>query len=833
MDGASLTPEQEKLNALKQILPEAFSEGKIDWEKLKATLGKDINFANERYVLNWAGKSEAFKVLQTRTTKTLIPAKDESVNFDKTKNIFIEGENMEVLKVLQKSYFSKVKMIYIDPPYNTGNDSFIYPDKFSESKADYEKRVGDKDEEGYMTKDGMFKKNSKENGQYHSNWLNMMMPRLYLAKNLLRQDGVIFVSIDDNEVHNLRLMMNEIFGEENFVALFPWRKRTAKSDVPFGISQDYEWILTFTKGGYGAGINIERKYFKSADFPNDRWRLSDLTTQRSEEERPNSAFELINPKTNIKYPHNPKRVWGVSKDTFQSYYEKGKIVFPGDYDFFNITIPSYRVFESEDKAKALKKYGSEDAKKAVSTFFPKEVGMSEDGNKEIVRLFNQKIFSFPKPTSLIKHLLSTNTEDDFIILDFFSGSGTLAHAVMDLNKEDGGNRKYVCVQLPELCEEKSEAYKAGYSTIADIFKERIRRAGNKIQEEIMAEIKNTETEIKKWEGELPTDDTKAEIENLKTKIENLKSQDLGFKVLKLDNSNFKQWQQIGGKDAKALEEQIKLFIDPVSASATTENMVYELLLKSGKDLNSKIEQKFPSRGGVVEDQGGKLHSRGGVVEDQGGKLPSPRPAGRNAKNYFELPFNPKLKERAKELRQAGNLSEVLFWNQVKKKQFKDFDFDRQKIVGNYIVDFYCTNCNVVIEIDGSSHDDKLEYDAERDAFLENLGLTVIHIPVVDVMKKMNAVMEMLNNHPALSGTPDSKDHPALSGTPPEEGNYYTINEDELVLLLEKATQGIIDVVIASKPIKVIALDKLFKGNDQLKTNTVLQMKDAGIEFKTI
>ena len=216
MDKTSIDLVKEKLKQLKQLFPEAFTEEKVDWEKLKATLGEDINFLNERYVLNWAGKSEAFKKLQTPTIKTLVPAKDESVNFDHTQHIFIEGENLEVLKVLQKSYFSKIKMIYIDPPYNTGNDSFIYPDKFAETKAEYEKRVGDRDEKGYMTKDSMLKKNSKENGQYHSNWLNMMMPRLYLAKNLLKRDGVIFVSIDDNEVHNLRLIMNEIFGEENY-----------------------------------------------------------------------------------------------------------------------------------------------------------------------------------------------------------------------------------------------------------------------------------------------------------------------------------------------------------------------------------------------------------------------------------------------------------------------------------------------------------------------------------------------------------------------------------------------------------------------------------------
>src|SRR5690554_3491639 len=255
MNGTSLTPEQEKLNALRQILPEVFSEGKIDWEKLKATLGENINFSNERYILNWAGKSDAFKVLQTPTTKTLIPAKDESINFDDTQNIFIEGENLEVLKVLQKSYFGKVKMIYIDPPYNTGNDSFIYPDKFSESKADYEKRVGDKDEEGYLTKDGMFRKNSKENGQYHSNWLNMMMPRLYLAKNLLRQDGVIFVSIDDNEVHNLRLLMNEIFGEENFVEVFSWVKTSTPPALSYKSRKTVEYILCFEK------IKNINKYF--------------------------------------------------------------------------------------------------------------------------------------------------------------------------------------------------------------------------------------------------------------------------------------------------------------------------------------------------------------------------------------------------------------------------------------------------------------------------------------------------------------------------------------------------------------------------------------------
>ena len=217
MDGKSLNIAAEKISQLQEILPEAFTENKIDWEKLKAALGDDIEFKNERYVLNWAGKSDAFRALQAPSTDTLVPCKEESINFDSTGNTFIEGENLEVLKVLQKAYFGKIKMIYIDPPYNTGNDNFIYPDKFAESKEEYLNRIGDKDEIGLMTREGLFRKNSKDSGHYHSNWLSMMYPRLFLARNLLRDDGVIFVSIDDNEVHNLKLLMNEVFGEENFV----------------------------------------------------------------------------------------------------------------------------------------------------------------------------------------------------------------------------------------------------------------------------------------------------------------------------------------------------------------------------------------------------------------------------------------------------------------------------------------------------------------------------------------------------------------------------------------------------------------------------------------
>lgn len=657
MDGKSKDIKEGKLEQLKELFPEAFTEGKIDWEKLKCTLGEDINFSNERYVLNWAGKSDAFRALQSPTTATLVPARGESVNFDDTNHVFIEGENLEVLKVLQKAYYGKVKCIIIDPPYNTGNDSFIYPDKFSEKKEDYLKRIGDKDEEGFLMKEGLFRKNSRDSGHYHSNWLSMIYPRLFLARNLLRDDGVIFVHIDDNEVHNLRMVMSEIFGEENFVAVFPWKKRTTKSDVPFGVSQDYEWVLCFTKGNFSAGIPHERKYYQTDDYPEDRWRLADLTKQTTAKERPNSAFELVDPKTGKSYPFNPNRVWGITKDTFPEYYKKGKIVFPDDYNFLNTTIPAFRVFESEDKAKAVKKFGSEEAKKSASTYLPKEVGMNEDGNKEILELFDSKVFSFPKPTTLIQHFLTTINDKDFIVLDFFGGSATTAQAVLELNKEDGGNRKFILVQMPEQCDENSETFKAGYKSIADIGKERIRRVIKKIQENPSGSHSSENGNP----GELfKTEELDSRRSLSRMRGGNDETLDLGFQVYKLRPSNFKIWRGRGLESGEALTEQLDAFVDPVKPGALEENMLYELLLKSGRDLNSKVE----------------------------------------------------------------------------KKKFG-------------------------------------------------------------------------------------------------EVGYWVIADGELVIALSAVTDALIKDIISIKPRKVICLDRLFADNDQLKTNTVLQMKDAEVEFKTV
>lgn len=548
---------QNNILKLKQIFPEVFCEGQIDFEKLKLVLGaENLAGAGERYQLDWAGKTAAYLNLQSPTSRTLVPCKEESANFDGTQNVFIEAENLEALKILQKSYAGSVKMIYIDPPYNTGNDSFVYPDKFSESREEYARRVGDTDDAGYLKRDGVFqgawRKNGKDSGHYHSNWLSMMLPRLHLAKTLLREDGVIFISIDDNEQAQLKLLCDEVFGAENFVGQFPWRKRTAKSDVPFGVSADYEYLLAYARSNaFIASIDAEeRRYFETDDFPNRPWRTHDLTKQTSAAERPNSFFTMINPRNGKEYPANPLRTWAITEETFQEYYDAGKIVFPDDYDFLKIKNPVMRYFKDDDMGKAGERFG----RKAVSTRLPENVGMSLNGTKEITELFEGKLFDFPKPSSLIKYLLQILHVSDGIILDFFSGSGTTAHAVMQLNAEDGGCRRFICVQLPEETDEKSEARKAGFDTIAEIAKERIRRAGRQVSDGLQS-------------GQ---------------------NVDTGFKVFKLAESGFKQWRRPGQADTEALQGELSLNIDSVLSETPSENLLCELMLRLGLKLTCKV-----------------------------------------------------------------------------------------------------------------------------------------------------------------------------------------------------------------------------------------------------
>lgn len=466
----------ERLQELKRLFPDLFNgEGQLDEDALRAVVSPQEGSGIERFCFEWPGKHESKRRAFTASRATLIADKKRSMHFDDTQNTIIEGDNLEALKSLRLTYSGKVKCIYIDPPYNTTSD-FIYPDDYTEGKKAYWRKNG-------TVKNGVkLISNPETSGRRHSNWLNMMQPRLLLARQFLDDDGVIYISIDDNEQANLKKMCDDIFGEENYIGMFPWRKRTAKSDVPFGISQDYEWIIGYAKNNFLAGIPVERKYHKTPDH-DSRWRLSDLTKQSSKDERPNSFFVMRNPRNGLEYPANSKRVWAVSEETFQSYYDKGKIVFPGDYSFLNISSPAYRVFEDEDIAKNVKKFGTDNPLRAISTHFTAKIGMTEDGTKEIDSIFNSKIFPFPKPSSLIHFLINAINDSDALFLDFFAGSGTTAHAIMQKNAEDNGNRKYILVQVPEYTDEKSEAYKAGYKTISDICIERVKRAGEKIKSE--------------------------------------------------------------------------------------------------------------------------------------------------------------------------------------------------------------------------------------------------------------------------------------------------------------------------------------------------------------
>lgn len=554
----------------------------VNFDMLRQMLSEDIAEGDETYEFTWVGKRAAVAEANKPIRKTLRPCPEESVNWDTTENLYIEGDNLEVLKLLQESYLGKVKMIYIDPPYNTGND-FIYRDNFKMSEEEYSEEIGEFDENG----DRLFR-NTDNRGRFHSDWCSMIYSRLLLARNLLSDDGVIFISIDDNEQENLKKICDEVFGESNFVATFPWRKRTAKSDVPFGVSQDYEWIIGYAKSDkFIAGIEgNERKYYETPDFPNRPWRIHDLTTQRTASERPNSNFTMIDPQTGEEYPANPLRTWAVTKETFQQYYNDGKIIFPDDYDFLNITKPVLRYWKEDDMKKAGDMFGMI----AVSTKLPDYIGMSLDGTKEITKLFNGKIFSFPKTVKLIKYLIdiSTKNDDNAIIIDFFSGSATTAHAVMRLNAEDGGNRKFIMVQCQEKTDENSEAYKAGYKNICEIGKERIRRAGKRIYETYLNEGQEIRDIAKRkkenpnqlmWHADAYWEDSPEHKEKNKKIADSI---DIGFRVLKIDESNMRDVYYTPAEYSQTMLDDMESNIKP---DRTSLDLLFGCLLEWGLPLS--------------------------------------------------------------------------------------------------------------------------------------------------------------------------------------------------------------------------------------------------------
>ncbi len=554
----SLDIKQRQSQKLKDLFPEVFTEkDKVDWDKLRLTLGELIDVGKERFGMNWPGKADCFKTIQQPSIATLIPACEESVDFDTTQNLFIEGDNLEVLKLLQKSYIGKVKMIYIDPPYNTGNE-FIYPDNFSESLETYLEYTGQIDSGGKK-----FTTNTDTDGRFHSKWLNMIYPRIFLAKNLLKEDGVIFISIDDNEVHNLRALCNEVFGEENFVAQIIWQKKYAVSADDPGIAAMHDYILCFKKSEQFNRYLLPRtdkqlsRYKNIDNDPRGDWSSDNYVSNKSKEERPTLWYPIKHPKTGKDVWPDESAVWRYSKDKHEIMVAENRLYWGPK--------------ESYEKPR-LKRFLNEIQDGLVpSTWWSfEDVGHNDEGQKETAELLGKKVFSTPKPIRLLKRILEISTKGDDIVLDFFAGSGSTAHAIMELNKEDGGNRKFICIQLPEMTDEKSEAYKSGYKSIADISKDRIRKAIANIKEEIK-QINSREKETLFGEQPKPI-------------------LDLGFKIFKLFPSNFKIWNSNSAKETEVIQQALFEHVDHISPEAKQDAILYELLLKSGFELTTPIQQ---------------------------------------------------------------------------------------------------------------------------------------------------------------------------------------------------------------------------------------------------
>jgi adenine-specific DNA-methyltransferase len=541
---------QQNIDKLLELFPNCRTEKQddegglctgIDFDLLKQELSKNIvEGPQERYQLNWPGKKKALLTANAAIAKTLRPCREESVDFDTTENLFIEGDNLDALKLLQETYLGKVKMIYIDPPYNTGND-FIYKDNFTADKDEYDEASGQRDEDG-----GRLVANPDSNGRYHSDWLSMMYPRLKLARNLLREDGVIFISIDDNEMRNARAICDEIYGEANFIAEIAWEKMyTTKNDANL-LSVSHEYLICYAKSIVSSGIGLlprtpemDARYSNPDNDPRGSWKAIPMY---ADGERKNGRFVITSP-TGKKHEPKINSHWRYAEKDVLNLIAENRISFGKTGD----SQPNLKRFLSEVR----------NGVKAKTLWFHKEVGSNDTASREVRELFNlsRSPISFPKPTTLIRRILQLAAyEQDAIILDFFSGSATTAHAVMALNAEDGGKRRHIMIQLPEECDEQSEAYKANYKNIAEISKERIHRAGKKIKEE------------------------NPEVTNL----------DTGFRVLKIDSSNMSDVHYTPDSVSKGdLFNQVK----HIKTDRSSEDLLFQVMLDWGVDLSLPIRKE--------------------------------------------------------------------------------------------------------------------------------------------------------------------------------------------------------------------------------------------------
>ncbi|MFM2258590.1 MAG: hypothetical protein RLZZ424_523 [Bacteroidota bacterium] len=596
----SMNLTEEQLHKFKEIFPEVFTEGlKVDWDKLRLTLGQSIDVGKERYGMNWPGKADCFKTIQQPSVATLIPARKESVNFDTTENLFIEGDNLEVLKLLQKSYIGKIKIISIDPPYNTGKD-FIYPDNYTENLETYLEYTGQVGADGKK-----FGTNTDTDGRYHSRWLNMMYPRLFLAKNLLTEDGVIFISIDDAEVLNLTAICNEIFGEENFRGNIIRATGTTTGQDAKKIGSSFDYCLCYSKSASYSlkGLPLSGKDLNR--FNNDdndgkgKYALLQLRKTGNadrKEDRESMFFPITAPDGTPVYPIGPSDYlsrWRVGKAKLNQFISENLIVWKevlddadeeddleddDDLEVDSISddsinnsdlIDDIDITEYKSKWRPYVKYYLSGRTKQVSNLW-NDIDGNKKGSIELKKLFDKKkVFDNPKPTSFIKRQIEISCEDSDIFLDFFAGSGSSAHAVLEYNYEKQKNIKFITVQLPEPTTKKTIAFKSGFKTISEITKSRIERVINSLS-------KSQEDKLEKNKSLLFSN------ENFKI--------DLGFKVFKLSKSNFKIWDNTLEKEPEVI--QVKLFehIKHISPESEQEAILFELFLKSGFELTTPIEK---------------------------------------------------------------------------------------------------------------------------------------------------------------------------------------------------------------------------------------------------
>lgn len=525
------------LKKVAEICPAAVQGDKIDFERLKEELDPALIDKNESYNFTWVGKRDAIMGAASPIRKTLRPCKDESKNWDTTKNLYIEGDNLDVLKLLQESYLGKVKMIYIDPPYNTGND-FVYCDDFADNCKEYLEKKGQCDLE---TNERLFK-NDESNGRYHSNWCSMIYPRLKVARDLLSDDGVIFISIDDNEVANLKKICDEVFGEDNFISQIIWERSFSPVNLKKHFSENHEYILCYSKNkevticnGLPRTSEADERYFNPDNDPRGAWTSGDFSVGPAVE---NNIYPITTPSGNVCLPPNG-RSWRVSQEKFKELLLDNRVWFGDD----GSGVPRQKRFLSDVKQSIT----------PVTIWKYTEVGHTQEATKNLKDLFEgTHIFDYSKTINLIKRCCQLYSNKDSIVLDFFSGSATTAHAVMQLNAEDGGNRRFIMVQLPEKTDEKSEAFKAGYKNICEIGKERIRRAGDKIVQET----------------------GKSDL-------------DIGFKVLKLDDTNMKD---VYYTPAQTTQAGLLDNVDNIKADRTPLDLLYGVMLDLGLTLDLDIQE---------------------------------------------------------------------------------------------------------------------------------------------------------------------------------------------------------------------------------------------------